>query len=169
MDFDALAYPDVVFIEGQEYKAQRDMSKGQVSVPYTEAPDVVIGDVIKQKSGKHEIDLKVIDVQFLEGGTLQIGTKHRHMLTLKVENISSHLHKTSTPNNTTFNIGSISGEQLQVGNNNTQAITINVQKLVEEVAKSNDDEAKGLLKKLLENSTVANVIGVAASAFIGML
>ncbi|ELI5417869.1 hypothetical protein RRJ93_004517, partial [Vibrio parahaemolyticus] len=71
--------------------------------------------------------------------------------------------------NTTFNIGSISGEQLQVGNNNTQSVTINVQKLVEEVAKSNDPEAKSLLKQLLENSTVGSVIGAGASALISML
>lgn len=169
MDFDALAYPEVVFIEGQEFKAQRDMSKGQVLVPYTETPDVGIGDVITQKSGKREIHLKVLDVQFLEGGTLKVGTKHPHMLTLHVENSTSQPHKTSSSNNTTFNIGSISSEQLQVGNNNTQTVTINVKKLVEEVAKSDDPEAKGLLKKLLENRTVGSVIGAGASALISML
>lgn len=169
MDFDAQAYPDVVFIEGNEHKAHRDISKGRVLVPYSEIPDVGIGDVITQKSGKREIHLKVLDVQFLEGGTLNVGTNHPNMLTLCVENTASQQHKSSTANNTTFNIGSISGEQLQVGNNNSQSVTINVQKLVEEVAKSNDPEAKGLLKKLLENSTVGSVIGAGASALISML
>ncbi|MCV5916827.1 hypothetical protein OFN60_25700, partial [Escherichia coli] len=40
---------------------------------------------------------------------------------------------------------------------------------VEEVAKSNDPEAKSLLKQLLENSTVGSVIGAGASALISML
>lgn len=171
MNFNALAYPDVVFIEGLEYKAKRDMFKEQVSVPYTETPDLGIGDVIIQKSGKREIHLKVIDVQFLEGGTLKVGTKHPHLLKLHVENTTSQSHKTSSSNTTTntINIGSISGEQFQVGNNNTQSVTINVKKLVEEIIKSNDPEAKSLLKKLLENSTVGSVIGAGASALISML
>ncbi|HIF9420263.1 TPA: hypothetical protein ACX6SA_000296 [Photobacterium damselae] len=92
-----------------------------------------------------------------------------HMLTLHVENSTSQPHKTGTSSNTTFNIGSISGEQLQVGNNNTQSVTINVQKLVEEVAKSNDPEEKNLLKQLLENSTVGSVIGAGTSALISLL
>ena len=169
MDLDLLAYPEMVFIEGQGYKAKRDMSKGQVLVPYTETPDVGIGDVITQKSGKREIHLKVLDVQFLEGGTGNLFTNQPHMLTLHVENSTSLPHKTSSSSSTTFNIGSITSDQLQVGNNNTQTVTINVQKLVEEVATSNDVEAKGLLKKLLENSTVGSVIGAGASALISML
>ena len=169
MDLEAMAYPEVVFIEGQEFKAKREVSKGKVFIPYTETPDVGIGDVITQKTGQREVHLKVLDIQFLEGGTLQLGTKHSNLLTLHVENSTSAPHKTSTSNNTTFNIGSISGEQLQVGNNNSQLVTINVQKLVEEVVKSDDTEAKSLLKQLLENSTVGSVIGAGASALINML
>ena len=46
MDFDKLAYPEKLTISGIEYKGQRNMSKGQVLVPYTDEPDVGIGDVI---------------------------------------------------------------------------------------------------------------------------
>ncbi|SBS34979.1 hypothetical protein MSP8886_03220 [Marinomonas spartinae] len=79
MDFDKLAYPETLTIAGTEYKGQRNMSKGQVLVPYTDEPDVGIGDVITQKSGKREIHLKVIDVSFLEDGCLGVGTTYPHM------------------------------------------------------------------------------------------
>ena len=80
-DFDKLAYPETVIIDGVSYKAQRNTSKGKINIPYTEEPDEGIGDVIVQKSGKREIHLKVTDVQFLEGGTLGVGTSHSNMLT----------------------------------------------------------------------------------------
>ena len=92
MDFNKMAYPDIVLINGIEHKAQRDISKGKVLIPYTEAPDIDIGDLISQKSGKRGILLKVVDLQFLEGGTLKVGTKHPHMLTLNVENITSQAY-----------------------------------------------------------------------------
>ncbi len=69
----------------------------------------------------------------------------------------------------TFNIGSISSQQVQVGNNNNQIVNITIQQLVEEIAKSADPEAKSLLKKLLENSTVGSLIGAGASALLGLL
>ena len=69
-----------------------------------------------------------------------------------------------------INIGSISGQQIQVGNQNTQtAISINVQELVEKVAASNDHEAKNLLTKLLENSTVGSIIGAGAASLLSLL
>jgi hypothetical protein len=165
-DFDKLAYPDIVTIAGIEYKSQRDMSKGQLLIPYSEEPDVGIGDVITQKSGKREIYLKVIDTSFLEGGSLNVGTNHPHMLTLKVENTTAQPHL-SNKQQSTINIGSVSGEQVQVGNHNTQVL--NIQQLVESVAKSSDPEAKSLLKSLLKNSTVASLIGASASALLGLL
>lgn len=67
VDLSKMAYPDKVIIEGKEYEARRDTSSGKVSVPYTEEPDVGIGDVITQKAGKRKIQLKIIDVSFQEG------------------------------------------------------------------------------------------------------
>ena len=69
----------------------------------------------------------------------------------------------------TYNFGSVSAEQMQVGNNNSQHVIINMQQLVEKVAQSNDEEAKGLLKKLLDNSTVASVVGASVSSLISLL
>lgn len=67
MDFDKLAYPEKLTIAGSEYKGQRNISKGEVLVPYTAEPDVGIGDVIMQKSGKRDIHLKVIDAFAMAG------------------------------------------------------------------------------------------------------
>lgn len=167
MDIDKLAYPEIVTITGIEYKGQRNMSKGQLLIPYTEEPNVGIGDIITQKSGKREIQLKILDVSFLEEGTLKVGTKHPHMLTLKVENTTAKPHIAN--NNPIFNIGSVNGEQIQVGNNNSQITNINMQQLVEHIANSNDNEAKNTLKLLLENSTVASLMGASATALFGLL
>ena len=109
MDFDKLAYPEVIIIDGIEHKGQRDMSKGQLLIPYTEEPDVGIGDIISQKSGKREINLKVIDASFIEGGSLSVGTSHPHLLTLKVQNTTAQPH-VSNNQSSTINIGSVSGE-----------------------------------------------------------
>lgn len=168
MDFDKLAYPETLTIAGTEYKGQRDMSKGQVLVPYTDEPDVGIGDVITQKSGKREIHLKVIDASFLEGGSLGVGTKHPHMLTLKVENTSAQPHVTKH-GDSTFNIGSINGENVQVGNSNALTTNVTIQELAEKIAKSDDPDAKSKLKEFLQNSTVGSLIGAGASTLIGML
>lgn len=168
MEFDKLAYPEVITINGAEYKGQRNMSKGQLLIPYSEEPDVGIGDVIVQKSGKREIHLKVLDTSFLEGGTLNVGTTLPNMLTLKVENTTAIPHVTK-PTSSTFNIGSITGDQVQVGNKNSQVTNINIQQLVEHVAKSNDEEAKSTLRSLLQNSTVGSLIGVGAGALLGLL
>jgi hypothetical protein len=168
MDFDKLAYPEIIYINGIEYKGNRDMSKGQVKIPYSDEPDVGIGDIITQKSGKREINLKVIDASFLEGATLEVGTKHPNLLRLKVENTTSQAHVTNKKLST-INIGSISGEQIQVGNHNSQITNINIQQFVEHIAKSGDDEAKATLKTLLQNSSVASLIGAGASTLFGLL
>lgn len=168
MDFDEMGYSEIVYIDGEEHKAKRDMNKGTLNIPYTTEPDVGIGDVITQKSGKRKIHLKVLDASFLKGGTLNIGTNHPHIVNLKVENTTAQAHKPE-PQPSTINIGSILGEQVQVGNNNSQTVNISIEKLAEELAKSSDPEAKGLLKKLLENSTVGSIIGAGASALIGIL
>lgn len=68
-----------------------------------------------------------------------------------------------------FNIGTLNAQSAQIGNGNTQNVTINMQELVEKVAASGDKEAKGLLKKLLDNSTVSSVIGAGVSGLIALL
>ncbi|MDQ1091196.1 hypothetical protein QE400_000609 [Xanthomonas sacchari] len=165
MDFDALAYPDVFDISGSQYKGQRDRKKSEVLIPYTDAPHVQIGDVIIQKTGPNVLRLKVVDLEFLEGGSLGVGTNHPHMLTLNVENLTANSHKLPL-SPSSIHIGAISGHQVQVGNQNSQVANISLADFVKQVAANNDPHAKGLLRQLLENSTVSAIVGAGASALL---
>lgn len=167
MNLGALAYPDTFVISGVEHKGKRDKN-GEVRIPYTTEPDIGIGDDITQKSGSQLIQLKVIDVSFLREGTLRLGTRHPHQLTLFVENTTAAAHKNSAQSSV-YHIGSIAGEQVQVGNHNSQVVTINIQQLTDAIAKSPDPEAKGLLRQLLENGTVGSIIGAGTTALLALL
>jgi hypothetical protein len=68
-----------------------------------------------------------------------------------------------------FNIENFNAQNAQLGNGNTQNVTINMQELVEKVAASDDPEAKGMLMKLLENPTISGVIGAGVTGLIGLL
>lgn len=68
--------------------------------------------------------------------------------------------------NTTYNIDS---KNVQIGDYNTQNVTINIQELVEAIAESNDNEAKSMLKSFLENNTVASVVGAGVSGLIALI
>lgn len=168
VDFDVMSYSGKFKINGLEFSGERDISKNTVAIPYTEEPDIGIGDIIVQKTGQRDVELKVIDVDFQIDGTLGIGTNHSHLLVLKVANITAQQH-TSNNESSIFNIGSISGEQIQLGNNNSQVVTISLQSLVEAVATKGDADAKSALRKLLENSTVASIVGAGAAALLGLL
>lgn len=80
------------------------------------------------------------------------------------------VEKEEKTSNSTINFyAPVTTQQAQFGNDNNQNVTINIQKLVEEVAKSGDKEAKGMLINLLENPTVSGVIGAGVSGLIGLL
>jgi hypothetical protein len=68
-----------------------------------------------------------------------------------------------------ISIGNISGSTFQVGNSNSLSVHVSVQELVESVAKSSDLEAKSKLKELLNNATVAGLIGAGATALLALL
>ena len=169
MDLNVMAYPEKFTIAGVEYKGKRNSAEKKVLIPYTEEPDINIGDEITQKLGKGEIILKVIDMSSLPGGTLNVGTNHPHMITLKVENLTANEHKPKQSSQNTFNIGNISGTQVQLGEHNNLIVNLSITELVEKVSQSQDPQAKNLLKDLLNNSTVASLVGAGASALLTML
>ncbi|SED90215.1 hypothetical protein SAMN04490200_2834 [Pseudomonas proteolytica] len=68
-----------------------------------------------------------------------------------------------------ISIGTLNGQQVQVGNGNTQNVNISIEQLAKEIAKTDDPKAKSLLKGLLENATVSSVIGAGVSGLIGLL
>lgn len=167
MNFDEMAYPDDFEIGGVVYKGQRDRRKSEVLIPYTEAPTVKVGDTIVQKNGPNAFNLLVTDADYLQESTLEIGTKHPHMLTLTVQNLASEAVKPKQA--PTFHIGTLSAQQVQIGDGNVQTITISLAEVVKQVASSKDPDAKGLLRQLLENSTVAAVVGAGATTLLGLL
>lgn len=169
MDFDAMAYPEKFTISGKEYKGRRDSAQKRVFIPYTEEPDINIGDEITQKLGKGEIFLKVLDMSFLPDGTLNMGTIHPNLLTLQIENLTANEHKTKQPSQNTFNIGSVSGSQVQIGERNHLIVNVTITELVEKISQSQDTQAKSILKDLLNNSTVASLVGAGASALLALL
>src|ERR1035441_5877735 len=135
MDFSAMAYPDTFIINGQEPKGKRDMRTSVVRIPCTDEPGLKIGDTFSQKGSRSDIILKVIDLSFVEGGSLIVGTSHSDMLTLKVENITASQHtKTGA---SPIHVGSISAQQVQVGHGNMQTMNITVKELAEKVTASN--------------------------------
>jgi hypothetical protein len=79
--------------------------------------------------------------------------------------------KNPTPNQhaPTIHINSVTNSPFQIGDKNTMTTNITLSELVEKVSQTDDPDAKSKLKELLNNSTVANLIGVAASTLIAML
>ena len=167
MDFDEAAYPDDFDIAGVVYKGSRDRKKGEVQIPYTDPPLVRIGDVITQRNGPNEYQLKVMDADYQKDSSLEIGTEHPHILSLSVQNLATAaLHPKPAPS---VHIGKMSAKQVQIGDHNSLTVTVTLAEVVSKVAAGDDQEAKGLLKRLLENNTVAAVVGAGASALLGLL
>ncbi|WP_158679707.1 hypothetical protein [Pseudoalteromonas sp. T1lg21] len=163
---DKHAYPDTFKLnDGDTLKGNRNGS--EVMIPYTNEPNVKIGDVLFQSAGANEIEFKVMDCHFGEDQTMGIGTEHPHLLRMVVENQTSKPHQ-SSPASQTFNIGNLSGSNVQVGNNNTQNF-INIIKELEskidklEATTQEKEEAKGLLWQLMDNKLVNTVVGTLAS------
>lgn len=157
MNFDALAYPHKFEINGNFYIGSRETPGNNIRIPYSIEPEIRTGDVLKQRMGSEDLMFKVIDIDFLEGGTFKVGTKHPNMLTLTVENMTAASHQ--TPFSASLSIGAIHAEQVQVGNHNQQITNITLHEVVQKVAEQGDFQTKNLLRQLLENPTVSSVVG----------
>jgi hypothetical protein len=159
-------FPENIKFNTEIFSCSRDVKSGVIFIPFTTSPDIRLGDMVYFQVGSQELELKIVDIaiQSSEG----IGTHHPKLLELHTENLTAAAHKTKdTPQ--MINIGTLNGQQIQVGNNNTQHINITIEQLTKEISKSNDPKAKSLLKGLLENATVSSVIGAGASALLALL
>lgn len=165
MDISDMVYQDTFSIAGKPHKGMRDRKKSEVLIPYTDAPAIAIGDTIIEQSGPNSIELQVMDVNYQPGGSLNVGTRHPHMLTLSVRNNTAAKHQPAAAPSS-IHIASVTGHQVQVGNHNHQISNITLSEVVKQVAMSSDPEAKGLMKKVLENNTVAAIVGAGASALL---
>lgn len=166
---DKHAYPDTFKLNnGDILKGSRKGNK--VMIPYTDEPNVKIGDALLQSAGANEIEFKVMDCQFGEDQTRKVGTEHPHLLQMDVENQTSKPHQ-SPPSSQTFNIGNLSGGNVQVGNGNTQSFTNLIKELEDninnaEATLEEKEEAKNLLWKLMDNKLVNTVVGGLTSNYL---
>lgn len=157
-----LVYQDTIIINGMEYKGSRNIKTGEINIPYTEELDIGINDIIKVILGKRENQYKVIDCKFIKKGTLNIGTKHPNLLTLIVKDISEN---NDIAPSFIYNIASINGEQIQIGNNNIQNIDMTSKEIIDKNLNIDDKKDKSsLIKEISNNSTVASIIGAGVSA-----
>ncbi|MBI6672751.1 hypothetical protein YA0637_14485 [Pseudomonas syringae] len=164
MDFDC--YPDKISLGNQVFACARKPKEGILYVPYSTDLNVKLGDIATISIGAQTLELKVVD--FASYPSQKIGTTHDHILELHTENISSSAHKAKEATSM-ISIGTLNGQQVQVGNGNTQNVNITIEQLAKEIAKTDDPKAKSLLKGLLENATVSSVIGAGVSGLIGLL
>ncbi len=158
-----MAWPNFYQVAGDRMRGRR--SRREIMIPYTTLPQIEIGDSFYEETGGRTIEFKAIDLQCIEGGTLNIGTKHPHILKLEVRNVTAE--KFEKPKSTGIVIGNVSGENFQIGNNNTMSITM--ESLIDEVSKSGDSDAKTKLAEVLSNPTVASILGGAAPVLLQKL
>lgn len=91
---------------------------------------------------------------------------------LKLKKDTSMLNKPNVPRSTTININNSEG--IQIGDHNVQHIEKSLVGLIEKIESSNvpeseKTEAKGMLRQLMLNPTVAGILGGATSGLLALL
>ena len=104
-------------------------------------------------------DLKSLGFSLGVGGHASINGSR---IIMKVE------HRDNVPHQR-IHLGTISNDSVQAGTHNNQVTNLFLQDVVEKIAASNDLEAKSLLKSLLDNYTVGNILGTGSVALSDLL
>ncbi|QFY77350.1 hypothetical protein DUD43_06490 [Alcaligenes faecalis] len=164
MSFDSQTYGETYFIAGQEFKGTAQ-NGGKISIPYTVLPPVEVGDTVHKKAGNGRVGWVVQDISCYEDGTMNIGTEHDHLLILTVESEVSR-NKMNSP---TYNINTLNGHTVQLGQENSIVMNITVEDLVRKVAESSDEESKSRLGSFLESSAAKAILGVGIPVLAGLL
>ncbi|MFC1523649.1 hypothetical protein ACFL6N_02540 [Thermodesulfobacteriota bacterium] len=125
------------------------------------------GDVVIQSlpNGTEE-RFVITDTQFNSGLR-----KIKPFFTISIVKESTQQREERMVENTTFHINN---SNVQVGDGNIQNIVNSFEQLVKEIDKSSStseqkEEAKGLVKTLISNPTVAAVLGAAVSGLLGIM
>ena len=166
MESDKLTYPEIIIIDGIEHNGKRNMSKGQILIPYTDAPNVGIGDVITQKTEQKDIHLKVTSTSFIEDGSFGVGTDHPHLLALKVANTSDQ-PRTSKKSSSTVEARSAPGDQTPGSTKRPQIKTISMQHFMKHIAKSGDEKTPSTAKPPAQKKPADRATGAETSASPG--
>ncbi|MFK5947598.1 MAG: hypothetical protein QM500_02365 [Methylococcales bacterium] len=161
---------DDAFIENE--RGERD---GPYKTKFGAKKLVIFNDKLKVSEGDVVIQplpngteerFVVTDSQFSSG----LGSIKPHY-SISVVKESKQQREQKMAANTTFHINN---SNVQVGDGNVQNIVNSFEQLVKEIDSSastpaQKDEAKGLLKSLITNPTVASVLGGAVSGLIGLM
>jgi GNAT superfamily N-acetyltransferase len=150
MKSDKSRYPEIILIDGIEHNGKRNMSKGQILIPYTDAPNVRVGDVIVKTSGKKDEHFKVTNTSFIEDGSFGIGTDHPHLLALKVVNTSAQPQVSKTPTSTAEG-RSAPGDNIPDRQRRIGIKTISMQQFMKNIAKNPGDESTATEKPIAQD------------------
>jgi len=163
---------DTVFIEkptgerSQPYKTAIGSKNGFSASIFDENLDVEEGwKLIRPLPNKKEETFTILEANYSPG--LHAIPSH---WTLKLRKEASLATGSKSP--TTINISNSSG--IQIGDHNVQHIANSLIGLVEKIeglpaSTKEKDEAKGLLRKVLENPTVAAVLGSATAGLLALV
>lgn len=137
-------------INGREFCGRKD--KGKVYVPYSEEIEIDINDVFYEKTKSKEMELRVLDIKDYKKISGLMDTFHENYVELEVENL------TLTKNNINSQVVNIHNSNLS----NTQIIN-------NELVERNNKDVKNRVFKVLENPTVAGIIGAVVAGVVGLL
>ena len=166
MRSDKLTYPEIIIIDGIEHNGKRNMSEGQVLIPYTDTPNVCVGDVIVKKSDKRDTYLKVTGTSFIEYGSFGVGTDHPHLLALKVANTSAQPQALKNASSTA-GVSTTFGEQNLGSPKKTKIKTISMQHFKKHVVKNWGDEPASTKNPLAQDAPVDRATSDETSALSG--
>lgn len=153
--------------QGKRYGPIKTKFGGKKLTVFDDKLSVGEGDVVIQPlPNGTEVRYVVIDSQFNTGLR---SIKAHYSLTVEKESKQQKAEKMAS--NTTYHI---SNSNVQVGDGNVQNIVNSFEQLAREIEVSNSspaqkEEAKGLLKSLITNPTVASVLGGAVSGLLGAI
>lgn len=153
--------------QGKRYNPIKTKFGGNKLIVFDDKLSVCEGAVVIQPlPNGTEVRYAVIDSQFSTGLR---SLKPHYSLTVEKESKQQKTEKMAS--NTTYHINN---SNVQVGNGNVQNIVNAFEQLAREIEISDSspaqrEEAKGLLKSIIANPTVASVLGGAVSGLLGAI
>ncbi|WP_110641820.1 RIP homotypic interaction motif-containing protein [Salinicola sp. CPA57] len=152
----------------ENYKTRVGSKGGHAASIYVDDINVSEGDtLIRVLPNKKEEQYTILDVDY-SPGLLDDIPPHWN---LKLEKTSSLKRSSPAPTSQTFHINNSQG--IQIGDHNLQHIEASITGLIEKIDKAETsdaekDAAKGKIRQMLENPTVAAVLGSSAATLLSM-
>ena len=165
---DAVCIVNADGIRSDSYKALVNSHKGKVTIFESEL-DVEPGwKLIRPLPNGKEESYTILETHYQPGARSHIPPSW----SLDLRKDASMLNKPKTPRTTTITINNSEG--IQIGDHNVQHIEKSLIGLIEKINSSDISEtekskAKGVLKQLMLNPTIAGILGGATSGLLALL